>query len=365
MPANVTAMIRVLALLVLAAQLGCGTSNTGEESARQRAGKPPVARIGASVDEATDDPAARDPTLIEVTLQLNWFPEAEHGGYFAALVHGYYQEAGLHVKILPGGPNAPVIQQVARRSVTFGVINADNILFGRAQQAPVVALMAPLQISPRCLIVHESSGIENFDQLKNITLAMTSGSAFSIYLQKKLPLKDVTIVSYSGNVAHFLSDKNYAQQGYVFSEPFVARKQGGDPKVLMVSELGFNPYTSLLFTHDDHVQEDPQLVRKMVAASVRGWKKYIEAPDEANRAIHKMNPAMDLDILAFGAKTLVPLVLDHQAEQEGIGTMSHARWQTLADQLVESEQLKPADANVKQAYTTKFLKPTARPATNP
>jgi NitT/TauT family transport system substrate-binding protein len=353
MSATIARTIRLMALLLILAQIGCGSRQTGEPSAHKRSRKPPVARIEAN-------PAEGDPTLPAVTLQLNWFPEAEHGGYFAALVHGYYREAGLNVKILPGGPNTPVIQQVARRAATFGVVNADGILFGRAQQAPVVALMAPLQISPRCLIVHESSGIENFDDLKNITIAMSSSNAFSHFLRHKLPLTGVKIVPYSGTVAPFLLHKDYAQQGYVFSEPFVARKQGGDPKALMLSDLGFNPYTSLLFTDDDHVREDSQLVRKMVAASVRGWTKYIASPEEANRAIHKMNPEMDMDILAFGATTLEPLVFNGEAEQHGIGTMSHARWQTLADQLVECEQLKRADAQVDRAYTTEFLKPRAK-----
>src|SRR5436190_673086 len=75
--------------------------------------------------------AAR-PALSAVTLQLNWFPEAEHGGFYAALVHGYYRDAGLDVKILAGGPDTPVLQQVARGAATFGVVNADNVLFGRA-----------------------------------------------------------------------------------------------------------------------------------------------------------------------------------------------------------------------------------------
>ncbi len=176
-----------------------------------------------------------DPTLTEVTLQLNWFPEVEHGGYYAALVHGFYKEAGLRVKIVPGGPETPVVQQVARRSVTFGVVNADYVLFGRAQQAPVVAVMAPLQTSPRCLIVHADSNIREFSELKNMTIAMSSSNAFSQYLQYKLPLKNVKIVPYPGNVAQFLLNKNYAQQGYVFSEPFVARKEGADPRVLMLS----------------------------------------------------------------------------------------------------------------------------------
>jgi NitT/TauT family transport system substrate-binding protein len=327
--------------LLLAA--GCGKGSPGTPMA-----------IPASSKTADAEP--EDPTLTKVTLQLNWYPEVEHGGYYAALVHGYYKEAGLKVEIVPGGPETPVVQQVARRSVTFGIANADYVLFGRAQQAPVVAVMAPLQISPRCLIVHESSGIRDFNQLKNMTIAMSMSNAFSQYLRHKLPLENVKIVPYPGNVAKFLIDKNYAQQGYVFSEPFVARKEGGDPRVLMVSDLGFNPYTSTLVVHEDQVSENPELVRKMVAASIRGWDTFIHDPEKTNQYIHKVNPQMDLDILAYGAKTLKPLVLDDAAEHEGIGTMSRARWQKLADQLVESKQLKKQAADAQGAYTTKFLR---------
>lgn len=336
-------VLGLLVLLVTAS--GCGKSGSAESH---------LANIPAGPSAGADEPS--DPTLTKVTLQLNWFAEAEHGGYYAALAHGFYREAGLDVTIVPGGPDTPVVQQVARRNVTFGIVNADNILFGRAQQAPIVAVMAPLQISPRCLIVHEKSGIRDFDQLKNMTLAMSSSGAFSHYLRYKLPLTGVKIVPYSGNVAMFLKDKNYAQQGYVFSEPFVARKEGGDPKVLMLSELGFNPYTSLLFTHEDQLDDNPELVRKMVAASIRGWQQYLDDPQKANDRIHRANPEMDLDILDYGAKTLHPLVLDVTSKQKGIGTMSRVRWETLADQLVDSKQLKRRDVDVEGAYTTRFMR---------
>lgn len=296
-----------------------------------------------------------EPALVPVTLQLNWYPEAEHGGYYAALVAGYYRDAGLDVTILSGGPETPVVQQVARQAAMFGIVNADNMLFARAQQAPVVALMAPLQTSPRCLIVHESSGITSFEGLKDMTIAMSPASAFTHFLQRKLPLENVRVVPYSGNVAQFLVNKDYAQQGYVFSEPFVARKAGGDPRVLLVSDLGFNPYTSLLFTSDALVAERPELVRKMVAASIRGWQKYLESPEAANERIHQANPEMDSDILAFGAEAIRPLVLTEESKQQGLGVMTAKRWQTLAEQLIEIGQLKPADAHVEQAWTSKFL----------
>lgn len=358
MNSNRFAWIANLAAILLAASVaGCGKSPA------------PAAKVthgdANSHAQVAEEEEQADPTLTAVTLQLNWFPEAEHGGYFAALVHGYYREAGLNVRILPGGADTPVVQQVAGRAVTFGIINADKILFGRAAQAPVVAVMAPLQVSPRCLIVHKSSGIKDFDDLKNMTLAMSNVDAFANYLRYKLPLPGVKIVPYAGNVAQFLIDKHYAQQGYVFSEPFVARKKGGDPKVLMVSDMGFNPYTSVLITHDDQLEEHASIVRKMVASSVRGWEKYLEEPRQANERIHKMNPEMDLDVLAYGAETLKPLVMDAVAEQRGVGIMTRARWQALSDQLVESKQLKPAQADIAGAFTNRFLRPEERDASRP
>ncbi len=327
--------------LALAAVVASCTSGCGSRASIDQMGAPQAGHDAAAIDK--------------VTLQLNWFPEAEHGGFYAALVGGYYREAGLDVEILPGGPDTPVLQQLGRRAATFGIINADNVLFGRAQQVPVVALMASLQISPRCLIVHESSGIRGFEDLKDMTIAMSNSNAFSQFLRRKLPLPGVKVVPYPGNVVQFLLNKDYAQQGYVFSEPYVARKQGGDPQVLMLSDLGYNPYTSLLCTHDELVKQKPELVGRMVRASVRGWAKYLESPQETNEYICKMNPEMDLDILAFGAKTLAPLVLDPVAQRDGIGTMSLDRWQTLADQLVETDQLKAADAHPQEAFTTRFL----------
>ena len=194
-----------------------------------------------------------------------------------------------------------MLEQVAQGRSNFGIANADNILFARAQNARVVALMAPLQNSPRCLLVHKASGIERFDQLRDVTLAMTPGAAFADFLRWKLPLPGVRIVPYSGNVQAFLLDPRYVQQGYTFSEPFLARQQGADPGVLLVSDLGFNPYTSLLFTTEEMVATRPDIVRRMVAACVAGWQDYLVDPQPTNQLIHDRNPLINVEALAFGA----------------------------------------------------------------
>ena len=289
-----------------------------------------------------------------VTLALNWFPEAEHGGFYAALVHGYFEEEGLDVEIRPGGPGSPIIQQVAGGQVDFAVGNADQVLLGRDQGAPVVAVMTAMQDSPRCIMVHEGSGIRDLLELNDLTLAVGSGKPFAKFLLSKLGDAKLNIVPYQGSVVMFLERADFAQQAYVFSEPYVARKEGGDPLCLMVSEVGFNPYTSLLITSDARVERKPELVRKMVRACVRGWETYLNEPEQTNRHIHQQNAEMGLEILAFGAAAIRPLCIPDAGEPAALGRMTAERWQTLANQLVHVDLLEDEDV-WKSAYDSSFL----------
>lgn len=316
-----------------------------------RPGSPPPAK--AQTGGSMPDAARPEQEIVE--LALNWFPEAEHGGYFAALVHGYYQEAGLRVKILPGGPSASVLQRVAGKQVAFGIENADRVLLARAQEADGMAVMAPLQKSPRAIMVHGASKFQKIDDLADVTLAVNSGAAWVQYLKKKATLRNVRFVPYSGNVAQFLVNESYAQQAYVFSEPFVAREKGAVVRCLLVAETGYNPYTSLLVTSGDTIRSRPDLVRKFVTASVRGWQTYLERPEETNRYIHEINPEMGLEILAFGVQALRPLCADGLPSLNLLGRMTAQRWKTLAAQLIEADLLTAARAEPLRAFTNEFL----------
>jgi len=277
--------------------------------------------------------------LTPVSLMLNWYPEAEHGGYYAALVHGYFAEAGLDVKVIPGGPNAPVVQQAARGAVDFGVTNADRIVLARAQDAKLTALLAPLANSPRCLLVHEESGIEQFDQLQNVTMMISREHAWAQFLIKKLPLDGVKIVPNTASLAPFLADPRAAKQGYIISEPFVAKKESAHVRSLLVADFGFNPYTSVLMTRDETVERRPELARKMIDASRRGWEKYLADPARTNQRIHELNPEMSLEILEFGVQAIKQYCIEADVQPDSFGRMTSERWSTLVSQLEELEML--------------------------
>lgn len=288
-------------------------------------------------------------------LALNWYPDSQHGGFYAAQELGHFQAAGLNVEIVPGGPAVPVIQNVALRRADFGVANADQILLARAQSAPIVAIFAALQTSPRCVMVHKSSGIEAWSDLKDVTLAMGAGQPFTVYLQKNLPLTGVQVVPYTGSVASFLANDRFAQQAYSFSEPYVARQKGAEPICLLAADLGYNTYTSCLFTHEALVREQPEMVAKVVQAIRQGWHDYLGNSQATHARIESINSQMDSASLEFGLETLRPLVLTPGSSSAAIGQMDPERWSQLATQLVEMGLL-PKEQDPTKAYTTQFLR---------
>ncbi len=310
-----------------------------------------------------DAPRKADPNAIEI--QLNWHPEAEHGGYYAALVHGYYAEEGLNVTLKPGGPEVPVMESVATGRVAFGVDNADKLLRARSSDADVVAVFAPIQDSPRCIMVHQESGIRTLEDLaraEKITIAWNSAQPFAQFLMKRLDLSKAQFTKYSGSVGPFLLDKNSAQQAYNISEPYLAQEQGAKPVSLMLSAAGFNTYTSLLLTRRANLTEQAEIVRKVVRASQRGWRKYLTDPAETNRRIAELNPEMPVGILDFGARELKPLCQPQDLPAEEIGRMDAERWETLATQLAEIGVIEANAAAAGPAFSLEFLPPQTKEA---
>lgn len=266
-----------------------------------------------------------------IRIALNWFPEHEHGGYFAAAAGGLYHAEGLDVELLPGGPGAPVIARVASGEVEFGVVNADDVVLARAAGAPLVALLAPIQTNPWCIMVHRQSGIERLADLHDLTLAMQTTSAQYEFLRRHVPLTNVTVVPYGGSIAEFLLRPAFAQQAYVISEPILAESKGADVRCLLLADLGFNPYASVLITRDQLRSDQPAMVHAVTRASAAGWARYLDDPTAAHGAILAMNPEIGQATLAAGQRALAPLV----RTPAGIGSMTRERWATLVTQLRE------------------------------
>ena len=314
-----------------------------------------AAQIVTDAKQAKTKPTGKD----KISLLLNWYPEAEHGGFYAAQVHGIFETYGLEVEIRPGGKTTVVPQELILGRVQFGVANADDVLIARSQDVPLVALMAPIQNGPRCIMVRKDSGITTFAGIKNMKLQIDSSRPYVPFLKSKGFLTEgVDVVPYFGSVAQLVAEKGVATQGYSFSEPFMASQEGVEVVELMMSEIGYNPYASLLIATENQVGKQSDVCKRMVQASIEGWKKYLESPKETNAVILSKNKqGLKENALEFGVVALKPLCIPTAVGDSAIGSMSAERWTTLSETLASLKLIDAGKASVDKAYTLRFLKP--------
>jgi NitT/TauT family transport system substrate-binding protein len=264
---------------------------------------------------------------------------------------GIFAKHGLDVDIRPGGENAPVAQELVTGRVQFAIGNADDVLLFRQQGADIVALLAPIQHTPRCVMVRADSGIDSLSKLKGLTLQANRGQAFLSFMEARGMLDGVQVVPYPGSVARFVADEQTAIQAYNFSEPYLAEQKGVPATALMLSEIGFDPYASCLLSSGAYVQEHRAIAQRMVQACREGWQKYLQSPTETNAAIQKLNPErMTAEALAYGAAQLKPLCTPVPYETNEIGAMSLDRWQTLVDQFIELKLVTPDKVKASDTY---------------
>jgi NitT/TauT family transport system substrate-binding protein len=287
-------------------------------------------------------PAARAGSPVPVTVQLNWLPEPEFGGLYAALEAGLFARAGLDVTILKGGPDVPAVPMAASGRVTFGVAAADEVISLRARGADIVAVFATYQTSPQAIMVRADRPVDGIPALlaQGGTLIAQPGLAYLEHLRRAYGFGRTRIVPYgSGAMAQFLDPQrsDVAMQCFVFAEPIAARARGVTPKVFLVADTGFDPYTGVIVVRREFLRTSGDVVRRFVGALREGWALYLKDSGPTNAVMARLNTAMDLPTFAAAARAQEPLITGGEAATRGLGTMSEERWATLARQLLELE----------------------------
>jgi NitT/TauT family transport system substrate-binding protein len=295
--------------------------------------------------------------LTPVTLQADWYPQPEHGGFYTALARGYYRDEGIDLTILPGGPYAVAGKQVAAGAAQFGMGTSDSILEAIADGQPLIAVSATMQRDPQGIMVRKDSPVHSFVDLNGQTVAVKPGSTWFEYLVKRYRLDRVREIPATYSVANFVADPHYIQQAFPTSEPFFAHRAGVETRMLLTSEAGYSPYR-VLFTNQDFLRQHPEIVAKIVHASLRGWRDYLEDPSAAHAVIAQLNPALSPDWMQFSWQALRDghFVMGDDPSGKELGQMTPQRWHTMYQQLYDLQMFaRPFNPDI--AYTLEFVRP--------
>lgn len=325
-------------LAALAVAGACKKSSRSDESAPAQTAAPGEARAGEGKKQ--------------VTLQLNWVPEPEFGGFYAAAHAGLYAAQGLDVTIAAGAAGIQTWKMVATGKVPFAIASAGEVIRARLQDADIVALYAVYQTNPQAIMVHQGSGVSSLEEVftsgKIARVAMEAGLPYGRFLEKRYGFDKVSVVQYSGNLTMFLQDPTMAQQCFVFSEPVSAREQGVTVETFSIAESGFNPYLAVVITSEAFLKEQPEVVAGFVRASRAGWQAYLDDPEPANQYMKEQKAAMTLSAMKLAATLQAPYVVT--GEGQALGHMDEARWRELATQLHSLGEIEQVPAEISSYF---------------
>ncbi|HRO66859.1 MAG TPA: ABC transporter substrate-binding protein [Pseudobdellovibrionaceae bacterium] len=278
----------------------------------------------------------------EIKIQLNWKPEPQFGGFYAANLAKVDEAQGLAFNPRPGGSGTPTVQLLVNEKIDFAIVSAEEILISndRNPKKPVIALFAVYQTNPQMIMCHAEKKFESLKDVfaSSVTLSWQSGLSYAQFLRKKYPKTKVKFAPYSGGIGAFVGNKNLCQQGFVTSEPLLANKAGRATRNFLVSEEGFNPYTTVLAVRKNWLEKNQELAKKVVSITRSGWVSYLENTVPTNAYMNQLNPAMDLRTAMESAKAQEKLIRPTDAFQ--VGEMSADRWQRLIRQLKDMKLIK-------------------------
>jgi NitT/TauT family transport system substrate-binding protein len=296
----------------------------------------------------------------KIAIGTSWTAQAEQGGYYQALAEGIYDHYDLDVTIRQGGAQVNTPQLLASGVIDFASVSSSSAPLNMITEGiPVVAVGAGFQKSPQILMAHPEMGFKSVADIKGhpVFISADGRESFWKFLNIKYGFTDDQIRPYTFNIAPFVVDKSAVQQGFVTNEPFRAKEAGVTPAVFLLADAGYPSYSDVIVTTRKMTDQNPDVVRRFVAATMEGWKGFLHSDNtKAVALIRAAAPDYGLNDARDTVSVLkeTGLVESGDALTRGIGTMTDERWKTFFETMVQAGVFKPT-LDYKSAYTLRFL----------
>ncbi|NPV75378.1 MAG: ABC transporter substrate-binding protein [Anaerolineae bacterium] len=295
--------------------------------------------------------------LTTVTLPVGYIPNVQFAPLYVAMEKGYYRQAGIELKI-DYSFETDALALVGANQLQFAVVSGEQVLLARSQELPVVYVMAWYGKFPVGVTSLAKQGIQAPADLKGkrIGIPVLSGASyigFRALLEagglKESDLK-MDVIGFN-QVEALVSGQSDAVVTYVANEPNVLASKGYEVNTLQVSDYKTLVANGLL-TNEKTVQENPDLIRRMIKATLQGLADAAANPDEAFEISKKY-----VENLAQADQEVQRQVLASSIELWQLDPLGHsdpAGWENMQELLLEMGLIqKPLDLT--KAYTNDFL----------
>ena len=266
----------------------------------------------------------------KVTLQLKWMHQFQFAGYYAAIEKGFYQEAGLEVRLIEGGPNVDVVKEVLERRAEFGIGTA-SLIQDRFKGNDLVVVGQIFQHSANILLALRKSGIQSVTDVagKRIMSIPFCDDLVALLMKNGIHNENMLLVPQTGDPRDLIEGKADVIMGYSTNEPFVLEEKG-EPYIMFKPLLfGIDYYGDNFFATRGLIETKPKLVRAFREASLRGWQYALDNKNEIiDLILAKYSSKKSREALIYEATQTEELIRPDLIE---IGYQNPSRWRQIVE----------------------------------
>lgn len=312
----------------------------------------------AAGNQAASDKPADTSKPVDIKVVLDWTPNTNHTGLYVAQEKGYFKEQGLHVQIIqPGTTGAD--QMVGAGNAEFGVSYQEGVTQARIQGVPLVSIASVIQHNTSGFASPVSKNIKTPKDFAGKTYGGWGSPAenamiASLMQVEKADASKVKIVN-MGDADYFTAVKRDIDFAWIYyGWTGIEAEQRKEPiNMIYLKDYSdkLDYYTPVLVTNEKMIQEKPDVVKKFVAATSKGYQFAIEKPEEAADILCKAAPDLDKKLVHASQKWLSPRYKDDAPRW---GEQKKAVWDNYANWMFDHKLLdKALDSD--KAFTNQFL----------
>lgn len=346
--------MRIWWKLILLFTAGLGLIACGADVAPAPAKEAASQASAAGPVQATEAPAQG---MRKVRLGVGYIPDVQFTPFYVAQNKGYYAAEGLEVEIQYGFEN-DFVALAAQGEREFAIASGDQIILARAQGLPITYVMKWYQRYPVALMAKADKGIAKPEDLagKKVGLPGLFGASFigwkALVYAAKLDESSIKVEEIGfTQAAAVQQDLVDAAMIYIANEPNQLRSQDIEVNVIEVSDY-IDLVSNGLVVGDKLMADDPDLVQRMVRATLRGLQDTLDHPDDAFAIAREVIPEITDDKAPTQRKVLEDSIKLWQSDK--LGQSNSQAWQASVEFMSKTGLLEKT-LEPESLYTNKFV----------
>ncbi len=291
---------------------------------------------------------------------LDFFPNADHAGIYAAKGQGHFKQAGLDVNIRQPSDPATVLKQVSAGKVDLAISYEPQLLAARDQGQRLVAVGALVQEPLTSIISLPKAKISRPADLKGKTVG-TAGIDYQTAFLRTIALE-------ASVNPKTIKERNV---GFGLQPALISRKvdatlggfwnyEGVDlalkkrrPRIIRVNRAGVPPYDELvLVANEDALERDGGRIRAFLGALARGTRDVQRNPETGIKPLLAADKGLDPRLQRASLKVTQPLFSAPRGKPYGY--QDPGQWNEFVAWMNENKLLRNT-TDARGAYTNELL----------